>query len=111
MSSSSTNRANHDGSIELREVKEIRAGKNSKEFDKWPDEARRVDAKACFAIYYGSDFKLKSFSVVAVSENECELWLQGLRYMTSDTINSPYPLQVERWLRKEFYALESTKDM
>lgn len=108
--SSSTSRANYDGSIELREIKEIRAGKCSKEFDKWPDEARRMDGRACFAIHYGSDFKLKSFSVVAISEHECELWLQGLKYMTGDTISSPYPLQVERWLRKEFYALESTKD-
>lgn len=46
----------------------------------------------------------------AISEKECELWLQGLKYLTADTISSPYPLQVERWLRKEFYALENTKD-
>lgn len=94
----------------MREIKEIRAGKNSKEFDKWPDEARRMDTKSCFIILYGSEFKLKSFAVVAHSEKECDLWLQGLRYMTMDTINSPYPLQVERWLRKEFYILENSKD-
>lgn len=94
----------------MREIKEIRAGKNSKEFDKWPDESRRVDMKACFVVFYGSEFKLKSLAIVAHSEKECDLWLQGLRFMMADTINSPYSLQVERWLRKEFYALESSKD-
>lgn len=104
------NRANYDGSIDMREIKEIRAGKNSKEFDKWTEETRRMDTKACFIVFYGSEFKLKSFAVVAHSEKECDLWLQGLRYMVADSINSPYLLQVERWLRKEFYALENSKD-
>lgn len=30
--------------------------------------------------------------------------------MVSDTIHSPYPLEVERWLRKEFYAMETPRD-
>lgn len=27
--------------------------------------------------------------------------------MMQDTTNAPYPLQVERWLRKEYYAIEN----
>lgn len=94
----------------MREIKEIRVGKNSKEFDKWPDEARRHDLKACFVVMYGSEFKLKSLAVVAHTEKECDMWLQGLRSMTTDTMASPYPLHVERWLRKEFYGMEHSKD-
>jgi phosphatidylinositol phospholipase C gamma-1 len=90
----------------LREVREIRFGKNSKDFDKW-EESKKIDYQKCFVILYGNEFKLKTFSVVAHSEKECEMWIKGLKYMLNDTINSPYLLQVERWLRKEFYGMES----
>lgn len=47
----------------MREVKEIRLGKFSKDFDKWPDESKKIDNLRCFVIFYGSEFKLKVFSV------------------------------------------------
>lgn len=46
----------------------------------------------------------------AFSEKECELWVRGLRHLVPDTIESPYPLQVERWLRKEFYSMENNRE-
>lgn len=57
-------RANYEGALELREIKEVRLGKNSKEFEKWHDEARTVEATKCLVIFYGSEFKLRSLSVV-----------------------------------------------
>ena len=107
-SANNVSRNNYEFALELREVKEIRFGKNSKDFDKWKDDSTKVDSQKCFVIIYGSEFKLKSFSVVAHSEKECEMWIKGLKYMVNDTIHSPYPLVVERWLRKEFYAMENT---
>lgn len=104
--SSNASRNNYEFALELREVKEIRFGKNSKDFDKWED-SKKVDLQKCFVISYGSEFKLKTFSVVAHSEKECEMWIKGLKYMVHDTTHSPYPLQVERWLRKEFYVMEN----
>lgn len=50
--------------MELREVKEIRLGKVSKEFEKWSDETRTVDTAKCFIVFYGSEFKLRSLSVI-----------------------------------------------
>lgn len=46
----------------------------------------------------------------ALSEKECELWVKGLRYLVKDTINAPYPLQVQVWLRREFYAMENSSE-
>lgn len=40
--------------------------------------------------------------LTALSEHECDLWVKGLRYLAQDTISAPYPLQIERWLWKEF---------
>lgn len=60
-------------------------------------------------IYY-LIFKILFIFILALSEKECELWIKGLRYLVQDTINAPYPLQVERWLRKEFYAMENSRE-
>ncbi|XP_053996256.1 1-phosphatidylinositol 4,5-bisphosphate phosphodiesterase gamma-1 isoform X1 [Hylaeus anthracinus] len=99
-----------DGSVEIREIKEIKVGKHSKDFEKWPEDAKRIENLRCFVIYYGSEFRLKTLSISALSEKECELWVKGLRRLVQDTIKAPYPLQVERWLRKEFYAMENSRE-
>jgi hypothetical protein len=48
--------------------------------------------------------------IIALSEQECELWLKGLYHLVNDTVCAPYPLQVERWLRKEFYIMENSRE-
>ena len=47
----------------MREVKEIRSGKNYKHFEQWPEEAKRIESLRCFIVFYGSEFKLKSLSI------------------------------------------------
>ena len=49
--------------MDLREVREIRPGKKSKDFDKWPDESRKFDVGICFVLLYGNEFRLKTLSV------------------------------------------------
>lgn len=49
-------------------------------------------------------------ALAAFSEQECENWIRGLRYMVGDTAASSYPLVMERWLRKEFYAIENSRE-
>ena len=49
--------------VDLRDVKEVRPGKISKDFDKWPDELKKVDQQTCFVIFYGKEFRLKTVSV------------------------------------------------
>ena len=36
----------------------------SHDFDKWQDEARKLDAGLCLVIFFGNEFKLKSLSFV-----------------------------------------------
>lgn len=100
----------YDGAVDLREIKEIRLGKNSKDFEKFPDDIRKFETMRCFVVFYGSEFKLRSLSIGALSEKECELWIKGLRYLVKDTINAPYPLQVQGWLRREFYSMENSRE-
>lgn len=42
---------------------------------------------------------------LAISKQDCDRWVDGLRYLIKDTLNSPYPLQLERWIWKEFYNM------
>lgn len=56
-----------DGAVDLREIKEIRVGKNSKDFEKWPEDAKKIEPMKCFVIFYGSEFKLRVLSITGES--------------------------------------------
>ena len=49
----------HQGAVDVREIKEVRPGKNSRDFSRWPEEANNAKANRCFVVFYGSDFNLK----------------------------------------------------
>lgn len=44
---------------------------------------------------------------VVTDEDETFAWVKGVRFLIEEEKNAPYPLQIERWLRKEFYAIEN----
>jgi len=99
-----------EGAVDIREIKEIRKTKNSREFERWlgqtvPDPKNSADK--LFVIYYGSEFNLKTLSVMALSESECDLWLKGLEYLIEDVRSASYKLHQERWFRKGFYEMET----
>lgn len=48
--------------------------------------------------------------IIAQTDKECEAWKQGLRCLIEEALNTSYPLQIERWLRKEFYAIENSNE-
>ncbi|XP_012280746.1 1-phosphatidylinositol 4,5-bisphosphate phosphodiesterase gamma-1 isoform X2 [Orussus abietinus] len=100
-----------DGLIEISEIREIRIGKASKNFEKWSADANKLDDLRCFVIYYGSEFRLNSISVCAFSERECDMWVNGLRYLIRDTIEAPYHVHVQWWLRKEFDNMKNDDGM
>uniref|UniRef100_H2ZL28 Phosphoinositide phospholipase C n=1 Tax=Ciona savignyi TaxID=51511 RepID=H2ZL28_CIOSA len=85
-----------EGSIDINEIKEIRPGKVSRDFDRLPDIARKLDSTVCFTIFYGTEFNLKILSIVANQPSEREYWIRGLSYLVIDTLKSHYTLQVER---------------
>jgi len=54
--------------VDLKDAKEVRCGRNSKEFDRWPDELKKFEATKCFVIFYGNEFKLKTLSIVGMHD-------------------------------------------
>ncbi|XP_035302778.1 1-phosphatidylinositol 4,5-bisphosphate phosphodiesterase gamma-1 isoform X3 [Cricetulus griseus] len=100
-----------EGSIDIREIKEIRPGKTSRDFDRYQeDPAFRPDQSHCFVILYGMEFRLKTLSLQATSEDEVNMWIKGLTWLTEDTLQAATPLQIERWLRKQFYSVDRNRE-
>ncbi|CAH2226787.1 jg205, partial [Pararge aegeria aegeria] len=44
------------------------------------------------------------------TDKECDAWTQGLKYLIVEATDTSFPLQYERWLRKEFYAMENSNE-
>ena len=81
-------------------------GKSSKDFMKWSEESNNVKAVRCFVVFYGTEFNLKTLSVVALSGDERDNWIKGLNYLMATVKGSTYRTAQERMFRKSFYALE-----
>ncbi|XP_009997099.1 PREDICTED: 1-phosphatidylinositol 4,5-bisphosphate phosphodiesterase gamma-1 [Chaetura pelagica] len=97
--------------VDIREIKEIRPGKNSRDFDRYQeDPCFRLDQSHCFVVLYGTEFRLKTLSLQATSEDEVNMWIKGLNWLVADTLRAPTPLQIERWLRKQFYSLDRNRE-
>uniref|UniRef100_A0A8C7B592 1-phosphatidylinositol 4,5-bisphosphate phosphodiesterase gamma n=1 Tax=Neovison vison TaxID=452646 RepID=A0A8C7B592_NEOVI len=97
--------------VDIREIKEIRPGKTSRDFDRYQeDPAFRPDQSHCFVILYGMEFRLKTLSLQATSEDEVNMWIKGLTWLMEDTLQAATPLQIERWLRKQFYSVDRNRE-
>ena len=103
-------RNQEDGSIDFRDMKEVRQGRHPKMFEKFPEDAKKWDSNQCFVILYGSSFRLKILACCASSPKECEHWIKGIRFLMEETMSAPHPLHVDSWLRKEFKHTRNVRD-
>uniref|UniRef100_A0A8C7T6Q0 Phosphoinositide phospholipase C n=1 Tax=Oncorhynchus mykiss TaxID=8022 RepID=A0A8C7T6Q0_ONCMY len=53
----------NDGVLDLSEIREIRPGRNSKDFERFRDGRDKHDDNTCFTIFYGSQFVLNTISL------------------------------------------------
>lgn len=51
--------------VDIREIKEVREGTDSKDFERQQVELKKID-QFCFIIYYTSEFKVKTLSVAGM---------------------------------------------
>ncbi|XP_010767635.1 1-phosphatidylinositol 4,5-bisphosphate phosphodiesterase gamma-1-like, partial [Notothenia coriiceps] len=96
--------------VDIREIRELRLGKGSRDFERYPEEARKLDAAHCFIVLYGQEFRLRTLSVAAFSEEEVNMWITGLNWLMMDTQRAPAPQQTDRWLRKQFEAMDRSHE-
>ncbi|KAM6946218.1 1-phosphatidylinositol 4,5-bisphosphate phosphodiesterase gamma-2 [Aplochiton taeniatus] len=98
-----------DGVLDLLEIREIRLGKNSKDFERFKSMTKQHDDSTCFTIFYGSQFVLNTLSLGADSVEDAEKWLTGLELLRQETLVAPTPHIIESWLRKQMYSINQTK--
>eukprot|EP00064_Thunnus_orientalis_P016312 superscaffoldBa00003203_g16376 len=92
-----------EGEIDIREIRELRLGKGSRDFERYPEEARKLDSALCFIVLYGLEFRLRTLTF---SEEEVNMWITGLNWLMTDTQRAPAPQQIDRWLRKQFEVMD-----
>uniref|UniRef100_A0A672FDU0 Phosphoinositide phospholipase C n=1 Tax=Salarias fasciatus TaxID=181472 RepID=A0A672FDU0_SALFA len=80
-----------DGVLDLFEVREIRPGRNSKDFERFKDGKDKHDENTCFTIFYGSQFTLNTLSLGADTADEAQKWLIGLELLREETLTAPTP--------------------
>ncbi|KAM4572809.1 1-phosphatidylinositol 4,5-bisphosphate phosphodiesterase gamma-2 [Odontesthes bonariensis] len=98
-----------DGVLDLFEIREVRPGRNSKDFERFKDGKDKHDENTCFTIFYGSQFVLNTLSLGADSMEEARKWLIGLELLREETLAAPTPVFIESWLRKQMYSVNQTK--
>uniref|UniRef100_A0A8C6UXY5 1-phosphatidylinositol 4,5-bisphosphate phosphodiesterase gamma n=1 Tax=Neogobius melanostomus TaxID=47308 RepID=A0A8C6UXY5_9GOBI len=99
----------NEGVLDLCEIREIRPGRNSKDFERFKDGKDKHDENTCFTIFYGSQFVLSTFSLGADSVDDAQKWLVGLNLLLQETMRAPTPVLIESWLRKQMYSINQTK--
>ncbi|XP_074617747.1 1-phosphatidylinositol 4,5-bisphosphate phosphodiesterase gamma-1-like [Acropora palmata] len=97
--------AREEDSVFIREIKEVRRGLGSKDFDRNADAARRRDPNRCLVILYGTEFKLKTLSLVAHSHQEREFWVKGLVYLMYESLIATQAVLIHRWLLREWNGI------
>ncbi|XP_029993339.1 1-phosphatidylinositol 4,5-bisphosphate phosphodiesterase gamma-2 isoform X2 [Sphaeramia orbicularis] len=98
-----------DGVLDLFEIREVRPGRNSKDFERFKDGKDKHEENSCFTIFYGSQFVLNTLSLGADSVDEAQKWLVGLELLRQETLAAPTPVLIESWLRKKMYSINQTK--
>ncbi|XP_026865469.2 1-phosphatidylinositol 4,5-bisphosphate phosphodiesterase gamma-2 isoform X4 [Electrophorus electricus] len=98
-----------DGVLDLFEIREVRPGRNFKDFERFKDNKDKHQDSMCFTIFYGSQFVLNTLSLGADSVEEAEKWLTGLELLRQETMQAYTPEIIESWLRKQMYSVDQTK--
>uniref|UniRef100_A0A4W3IVT3 Phosphoinositide phospholipase C n=1 Tax=Callorhinchus milii TaxID=7868 RepID=A0A4W3IVT3_CALMI len=96
-----------EGVLDLREIKEVRPGKNSKDFDQISkDQKDRYNDDMCFTVFYGSEFVLNTLSLAADTKDDASSWLKGLDLLHKEAQLASTPSMIESGNSKEELTFE-----
>jgi len=99
-----------EGSLDFREIKEVRMGRHCKMFEKTPEDAKKWDSSHCFVVLYGNAFRLKILACSASSLKDCEHWVKGIKFLMEETLKGSTLLHVNVWIRKEFKGTRNPRE-
>uniref|UniRef100_A0A3B1IDT9 1-phosphatidylinositol 4,5-bisphosphate phosphodiesterase gamma n=1 Tax=Astyanax mexicanus TaxID=7994 RepID=A0A3B1IDT9_ASTMX len=91
-----------DGVLDISEIREVRPGRHSKDFERFKDNKDKQQDSKSFTIFYGNQFVLNTLSLggECVASDLCHLlWV---------LVDQCFFL-LYSWLRKQMYSVDSTK--
>uniref|UniRef100_A0A3Q1CL58 Phosphoinositide phospholipase C n=1 Tax=Amphiprion ocellaris TaxID=80972 RepID=A0A3Q1CL58_AMPOC len=104
-----------DGVLDLSEIREIRPGRNSKDFERFKDGKDKHDENSCFTIFYGSQFVLSTLSLGGedyffILNNYCTVLLISMKELKAllPSLNCKTPSS--RTLKDKFLEVGGKKD-
>ncbi|VDD94362.1 unnamed protein product [Enterobius vermicularis] len=109
-------RGNSSMTLDLRHVKEVQTLEfklgTMKIQDKWAKDKdiKQLDAAKILLIAFGTGFLYNYWILLFESIDVCQMWLEGVQYLMTETLGASHILVVERWLRKEFYNIEGASN-
>ncbi len=75
----------YEGSLDIREVKEVRQSyRESRDFAKWSEDVPQEARSRCFVVFYGAEFNLKTLSCLTLYADDCAIWCQGIVYLVDE---------------------------
>ncbi|ODM94423.1 1-phosphatidylinositol 4,5-bisphosphate phosphodiesterase gamma-1 [Orchesella cincta] len=90
-----------DKNVSLFQVKEVRPGKSSKDFERWASDTKKIESSRCFVVFYGIDFRLDTLSVALPTKKEAEGWMKALEYLIEKRPTS-YLARLDIWFLKQY---------
>ncbi|XP_069494536.1 1-phosphatidylinositol 4,5-bisphosphate phosphodiesterase gamma-2 [Ambystoma mexicanum] len=96
-----------EGFLDIVEIKEIRPGRNCKDFER--GRSAKLKEECCFTICYGCQFVLNTLSLEADSIEDADKWLCGLHILRQEVAEAPPLPIIESWLRKQIYSIDQTR--
>ncbi|OWA51214.1 1-phosphatidylinositol 4,5-bisphosphate phosphodiesterase gamma-1 [Hypsibius exemplaris] len=92
------------GTVDVRDIKEVRRNRFSDDFEWFPVDARRNEHTQCFVVLYGAEFVLKTLSCAADCEKVAKQWVDAMNYLVKEYASMSYTQRLNRWLRREFHG-------
>ena len=91
--------------IDIRSIHEVRKGPDILREEKIVDPSV-MEAKSCFTVVYGSEFRLKYGVFCCSNLNICEFWIEGLIVQMQGIAKLDTCSLTKIWLTKEFNELD-----
>ncbi|XP_025115229.1 1-phosphatidylinositol 4,5-bisphosphate phosphodiesterase gamma-1-like [Pomacea canaliculata] len=89
--------------VDLSRVQEVRQGKRSADFDKWPEESNREDSALCLVIFYGTEGLPQPLALAARSREEYAVVVEAVRALDIAARSQNYQAQRLRWFMRQFH--------
>lgn len=90
-----------EAGVSLHDIRELRRGKRSKDFQGGADGSTFADSQ-CLVLLHGDEFQLQTLSLALASEADAVKWVDGVGFFRSSPLAASYPFRLSVWIFRTF---------